>query len=169
MPNSIFDHEFWTSTPFGIVRGVFIVIDALLLFGIVYSLMKGLKFRPHFDLGRGASVRKKENVRQKFFRDRWTEIIKKFETGTNDGIRVAIIEADSLVDEALKQLSFKGEHFADRLEKLDRNEFKTLNRVWNAHRVRNDLVHTPGFFVGAHDAKAVLDNYEAFLRELGVM
>lgn len=166
---SFLDLAFWHGKPFGIVRAIFVTIDALLVFGIVYSMVKGWEFRPHFDIGRGVGGKRILSLRNKVFQERWQGIMKKFSLGTPDSIRVAIIEADSLADEALKQLSYQGEHFADRLEKLSSDDFKTLNKLWHSHRIRNDLVHTPGFFLAAHDAKAVLDNYEAFLKELGVL
>ncbi|RJQ28436.1 hypothetical protein C4571_03630 [Candidatus Parcubacteria bacterium] len=167
---SFFDLPFWTSRPFGVVRTIFIVLDALLLFGFAVAVVKGLHYYPKFDLGGSGHPKKKTvSLRNKFFQERWTGIAKKYLVGSPDSIRVAIIEADALIDEALKQLSFPGEHLADRLEKLNPEDFKTLNRLWNAHRVRNDLVHTPGFTLSAHDAKAVLDNYEAFLKELGML
>lgn len=37
------------------------------------------------------------------------------------------------------------------------------------HRMRNDLVHTPGFVLSLEDAKMALEGYEAFLKELEVI
>ncbi|RJP45691.1 hypothetical protein C4587_00425 [Candidatus Parcubacteria bacterium] len=166
---SFFELGFWSSKPFGVIKGIFLILDALLAFGFVLAVVKGLKFRPHFEI-RGSSTRARAaSQRNKFFRDRWDATMKKFMQGTPDAVRVAIIEADSLVDEALKQMSFPGEHFADRLQKLNKEDFKTLDRLWAAHRIRNDLVHTPGFFLSASDAKGVLEDYQAFLKEFGVL
>lgn len=162
---SFFDAGFWQSGPFLIVKAIFVIIDAALVALIAYSIAKAWEFRPKFDF-RAEKLAKPATERAKFFKERWRKIMEKFSEGTPDAMRVAIIEADALVEESLKHLSYQGEHFADRLEKLDPGEFSTLDRLWKAHRIRNDLVHVPGFFLAAHDAKAVLDSYEEFLKEL---
>ncbi|MDP3975076.1 MAG: hypothetical protein Q8P88_02220, partial [Candidatus Jorgensenbacteria bacterium] len=82
---------------------------------------------------------------------------------------LAIIEADKLVDDALKTSGLQGEHMADRLEKLRVEDYPTLDRLWRAHRVRNELVHTPDFGINEGDAKDVLRVYEKFLKELGAL
>ena len=81
-------------------------------------------------------------------------------------MKLAIIDADGLVDDVLKQMGLPGEHFADRLARLTPEELKTFDKVWTAHRVRNDLVHTPGFALGLDEARRVMKSYEAFLIEI---
>jgi len=56
--------------------------------------------------------------------------------------KLAVIEADKLADMILKKAGVKGESMAERLrgvEKLiDRSVYQ---RMWEAHKVRNELVH----------------------------
>jgi hypothetical protein len=66
-------------------------------------------------------------------------------------------------------MQIPGEHLADRLSNLDQDDIKSMNRVWRAHRLRNDLVHTPGFAVSPSDAQQAMDDYEAFLKEMEVI
>ena len=92
--------------------------------------------------------------------------MRKSSSASPDSMRMAVIEADSLVNDVLKQFGMPGEHLADRLANLSPDEYKTLDAVWKAHRIRNDLVHTPGFFVGPEEALKLLKDYELFLKEL---
>jgi len=66
-------------------------------------------------------------------------------------------------------MGLAGEHMADRLGQIKEAEVRTLDRLWRAHRVRNDLVHSPGFSLSLFDAKRVIDDYEAFLKEVKVL
>ena len=163
---SLLRTDFLHGETFQAIRGLFIALDVILAIGVAYLIIKMVPYLPKFEIA-PALGKKTLTAQTAYFRDRWQVIMKKFSMGSSDSIRVAIIEADSLVDEALKQRNIQGDHFADRLEKLDAEEFRTLDRLWNAHRIRNDLAHTPGFVLTAHDAKSVLESYEAFLKELG--
>ena len=58
---------------------------------------------------------------------------------------------------------------ADRLEQLDLTQINTLDNIWRAHRLRNQLVHTPGYSVNQVDAQRFLKYYEDFLKEIGVL
>ena len=98
--------------------------------------------------------------------DVWEKVVKKFVSGTPEGITLAVIEADKIVDDALKNLGLDGEHMADRLGQLSEEEVKGLDALWRAHRLRNNLVHSPDFKVSIEDAERALDAFENFLKQI---
>ena len=147
-----------------------LAVDALLLFGFFFAFFNGMRYRPHFRRSlRMTSERKFTTLREMVFHEHWQAILLKMASGTPDALKVSIIDADKLADDALKKLGLEGEHMADRLERLDAEDFKTLPKLQEAHRVRNELVHTPGFTVSALQAREVLKAYEEFLKEVGVL
>lgn len=150
-------------TTWDVLMVLFIVADALLLFGFIFALVKGWNYRPAIELQEAAV--KPRTLRKAVFEERWRAILKKASLGSADSLRIAVIEADSLVNDVLGQLGFEGKHMADRLINLNPDNYSTLNALWRAHRVRNDLVHTPGFFLSPEDAQKLLSDYEAFLKE----
>jgi hypothetical protein len=154
-------------------RVVFIIIDILLAVGFVYALVKAWHYHPNYKGdyhgAKGEHGKRVPTIRDIVLRERWQSIEKKFALDTPESTRLAIIEADALVDTALKGMQIPGEHLADRLSNLDQNDIKSMNRVWRAHRLRNDLVHTPGFAVPPADAQRTMDDYEAFLKEMEVI
>ncbi len=156
-----------------LIRDVFIVLDVFLAFGFVFAFVKGHRFRPDFDFeghGHGSAGKKKIfTLRDAITNERWHLIMKKFSLGTPESARIAVIEADALVDTVLKSTGVPGEHLADRLSNLDTDELTTMDKLLRAHRLRNDLVHTSGFVLSTNDAKMALDSYEAFLKELGLL
>lgn len=82
--------------------------------------------------------------------------------------KMAIIEADKLVDTVLKRAGIKGESMAERLRRCERIvDRSAYQAMWDAHKVRNQLVHE--FDHGFDDAQAheVLWKMKKFLVSLG--
>lgn len=150
-----------------VVKVIFIIADILLAAGFLYALMQGLKYRPKFKLQEKRVG--KLTLRTAVFRDRWHSVLRKFSTEYPESMRLGIIEADSLVDSILKDMGLEGEHMADRLSRIDPESFQSLQALWRAHRLRNELVHTPGFSLSSEDAKKAIADYESFLREVRIL
>jgi len=97
------------------------------------------------------------------------DVLKRIGTGTQEGLRLAIIEADKLADDALKRMGFAGEHMADRLDKISDDDLRSLDKLWRAHRIRNNVVHTPGFELSPASSRQVIEEYQAFFTEIGLL
>lgn len=60
-------------------------------------------------------------------------------------LRQALITADKCMDNALRDIS-KGETMGERLISSEsRFDSITYNKIWEAHKLRNNLVHESGF------------------------
>jgi hypothetical protein len=162
----------WTNM-YDVTRMFFLFIDLLLFVSIVVLYFEARKMRPKLYLNpRTALGVEKEaiRVRDEALKAQWEKLMNKSESAPPQSLTLAIIEADTFVDNILKiNLKLPGEHMADRLESLSGGDLKTLDHLWRAHRARNDLVHTPGYYLAAADARRVLHDYEAFLKELEVV
>lgn len=150
-------------------RGVFIVADVVLFIAFIYVLMQAFSVRPRFSVGgkliKFATLLRKDAA----LGEKWRKIVAKLESAPPQSYTLTIIDADKFVDDILKKLGLKGEHMADRLEVLGGEDLVSLDRLWRAHRIRNALVHSPGFAISERDAKEVLEAYEAFLKEIGLL
>ncbi len=152
------------------IAPAFVAMDSVLIAGIIYALVKGWAFRPALSLFDRVSPKKKgEFIKDEGIARAWKILQDRAVTGIPDTMRLALIEADALIDTVLKKAGYEGEHMADRLSELTSDEVVSLDRVWRAHRLRNDLVHTPGFTVTPNDTSFAMKAYEDFLRELGVL
>jgi hypothetical protein len=150
------------------VRWLFIFLDIVVIIAFAFVFRKALEYRPKFTF-RYRRKKKESPFDTKVFVRRWEHIGKSAPKSPPQSYILAIIEADKLVDDALKVLGLGGEHMADRLEKLRVEDYPTLDRLWRAHRVRNELVHTPDFDINPSDAEDTLEAYEKFLKELGAL
>ncbi|MBI4119582.1 MAG: hypothetical protein HY456_01910 [Parcubacteria group bacterium] len=150
------------------VKLIFYILDAVLAALFVYVFRKSLRFRTLFREG-AAQDRRTLTLLNSEFIGQWREIEEKAGSELPETLKIAIIEADKLVDNVLRRVGIPGEHMADRLEHLPADELKSLEALWRAHRLRNDIVHTPGFDLSPAEAKRTLSVYEAFLKEIGVL
>jgi hypothetical protein len=150
---------------------IFIILDILLVVGFVYAYKKAWHYHPTYESKKDAGAAKghRQTMHDIVMKERWHATMVKFALGTPEAARVAIIEADALVDAALKNMEIEGEHLADRLSNLESDEIESMPRIWRAHRMRNDLVHTPGFAVTPQNAERTMRDYEAFLKEIKVI
>ncbi|MEK7630315.1 MAG: hypothetical protein AAB432_02970 [Patescibacteria group bacterium] len=163
----------WLANPqiysvYRIVRDIFIILDISIVVGFVWIFIKALEFRPKFSL-HPSKQEKKRGAKDQFVIKNWQSVMEKSNSNPPQSLVLAIIEADKLTDTVLKKMDILGEHMADRLEKISSWELKTLDKLWRAHRVRNELVHQPEFSISPADAKEVLKAYENFLKELEVL
>src|SRR3989344_1992025 len=150
------------------IRAIIVFLDLILLIWFIAVFIVSLKYRPRLRPSRGA-IKKTFTLRDAVLKERWQNVRRKAAIGSPDALKVAIIDADKIVDDSLKQLGLGGEHMADRLEKIMPHEIRSLSRLWRAHRVRNNLVHTPDFIIKAAEARKTLEDYEAFLKEVKLL
>lgn len=147
---------------------LFFVLDIAVFGAFCYTLKKAIDARPKFHRKRPPKKRVL-TLMQAALRERWQTVMRKFKSRSPESARMAIIEADALVDEALKRMGIKGEHMADRLGRLSSDELTTLGRIWRAHRLRNELVHGPHTALPPEVAEAAMGDYEDFLKDIGVL
>jgi hypothetical protein len=80
--------------------------------------------------------------------------------------RVAIIEADVILDEMVTRMGYKGDSLADKLKAVERSDFSTIQLAWEAHLIRNRIAHGGSDFnLTRHEAVRVIALYEEVFRE----
>ncbi len=83
--------------------------------------------------------------------------------------KLAIIEADIILDEALKSAGYAGASLGERLKGITTNQLQSLDDAWQAHKVRNQIAHAGSDFVLTHKlAQDTIKQYRRAFHELGV-
>ena len=82
---------------------------------------------------------------------------------------MALIEADNLFDDLLKQIKLPGESMADRLKYLDSSQVPNIDEIWQAHKLRNIVVHNPEYPITKNEIESGVRAYEKALKELEFM
>lgn len=100
-------------------------------------------------------------------RRQWEEI-EQISSQSRMGQKMAIVEADKLLDGVLKSMAMPGQTLGERL-KFACYKYADLKKVWFAHRLRNQIVHEATFEVGDRDARLAVAEYKRALKTLGVL
>jgi hypothetical protein len=97
---------------------------------------------------------------------KWQKVLMRLKKGDEASLKLAIIEADNIFDDILKRMGLPGMDMGERLRQFEEHELKSVNLVWEAHRLRNAIVHEPTILVTQEQAAQAVANYEAALKEL---
>lgn len=81
---------------------------------------------------------------------------------------LAIIDADKLVDEALRKSHLKGKTMGERLVAAQRM-LSNNDSIWFAHKLRNKLVHEQYTNLKEADVKSALIGFRQALKDLGAL
>lgn len=129
---------------------IFVLIPLIIVF---FAIIAVQNLSPKFD--------------KTFYRDKWKEIEMMSKAGETYAHH-AVTEADKLFAAALKRLHFRGETTADRMRSAA-SSLKNNEDVWEAHKLRNKLVHDASFKVKSRDVKRALASYHRALKTLGAL
>lgn len=101
--------------------------------------------------------------------NRWAEIKRHVNSFTEAEWKLAVIEADKFVDETLKTAGFVGESMGERLMLIQPGQILSLQTLWDAHKLRNLLVHDPRYQMTHRQAIVAVEAFEETLIELGAL
>jgi len=102
------------------------------------------------------------------YREKWMTIeqqLKKEEPAT---FSMCVLNADKLLDQAMKDKGLKGEVMADRLKSASKL-FTNRNFVWSAHKLRNKIAHDADVKVTYDDARRALGDFKRALKDVGAI
>ncbi len=97
---------------------------------------------------------------------RWRRVLEQAHAESGQSSRLAILEADIMLNELLDVLGYKGDTMADKMRGVDRANFHTIDLAWEAHKIRNKIAHEGGAHqISAREARRVIGLYEKVLKE----
>jgi hypothetical protein len=97
---------------------------------------------------------------------RWRDIEGLMQSANTADWRIAILEADIMLDDMLTQMGYEGDSIGDKLKKVDRPDFKTLDLAWTAHKVRNNIAHEGASYQLTRDeADETINNFKKVFDE----
>ena len=101
---------------------------------------------------------------------RWDNIQQKVTEDSPESWRIAIIEADILLDETLTNAGYVGHSIGDKLKSANPESFTTVQSAWEAHKVRNEIAHVGSdFILTKKSAQDTVLHFERVFREFGVI
>jgi uncharacterized membrane-anchored protein YhcB (DUF1043 family) len=99
----------------------------------------------------------------------WKDIERHFFAGSDSDLKVAIIEADTALDSALRNAGVLGVNLGDRLKKVKIAQLPNVEDVWQAHKLRNQIAHDDTLVLKRDIAERALGIYRKALESLGAL
>jgi hypothetical protein len=83
--------------------------------------------------------------------------------------KLAIIEADVILDDVLKQQGYAGNSLGERLKSIGPSQLDSLQDAWEAHKVRNRIAHEGAdYILTQRSAQETITRYQRVFDEFGV-
>ncbi len=152
----------------GTLVGISIPVSVFLVIGIIYcveglkkirdkeSLIHDLKVEPAFeDVPAGDMT----------MAHQWEKALQHVESANENDWKQAIIDADILLDDLLNKMGYRGESVGEKLKRVASGDMKSLNEAWEAHKVRNQIAHEPGFVLSQYQARQAIGMYRKVFEE----
>lgn len=153
--------EFW----FLIVKITFIAISAVLAGGLIFALAKSSYIRWRFVEDATEFMTFKPSGVRKLVKA-WNKIKGRIDTGVESEYKLAVIEADGVVDDVLRRIGHKGDNLEERLKGLTSATLPNIEDLKEAHRSRTRILHNPDQGLSAEEAEKLLKVYEKALEDL---
>lgn len=139
------------------VLGLIVVVAVFFALRWVYRLLKRLLFSP-----------KMHGLDKKGVQFRWQEIERLSTDNGEMSLKMAVLEADKLLDHALKAMAMPGKTLGERL-KFAAYKYPKIKKVWWAHRLRNQLAHESSFYLDPRMARRAIREFKKALQMLNLL
>lgn len=99
----------------------------------------------------------------------WGKIRQKLQTDNESAWKVAIIEADNIIDDLIARMRYPGENMGERLAGINPGQIENIDELKKAHETRNRIIHEENFRLTKELADETLGYYENFLKYFEVL
>lgn len=102
------------------------------------------------------------------FRSRWMTIETKLKRDDVHSHTICVLEADKLLDQALREKGLPGKTMADRMKQCQ-GKWTNGNGVWAAHKLRNRLAHETDVKIDYERSRQALVAYKQAMKDIGAI
>lgn len=110
----------------------------------------------------------KEGLSREKIASQWRQIEELLRQPGEMGAKLAVMEADKILDQVLKMMFMPGENMGQRL-KYSYHKYEQLRKVRWAHRIRNQIAHESTFHLDRRIARKAVEEFKKALEVLGAL
>lgn len=164
----------------GVLNFLDLIWSTYALFAYIFSIFllivyvyAATRYRQLSDL-RAEMFKERERIYDERFRsgpknDRLADMHEHIESDRPNDWKLAIIEADIILDESLKDAGYLGSSLGERLRSISTSQLNSLDDAWQAHKVRNQIAHGGAdFILTKRLADDTIKQYLRVFNELGI-
>lgn len=150
---------------FLVIKIIFIIVSFFFLGFIIFALIKSswLKRLIIWDLKEFLTYQPFELRKVE---KQWKEIRKRLDTEMESEWKLAVIDADKILEDTLSRLGISGKNLEEKMTNLTSATLPNIEEVKEAHKIRNNIVYDPAYKLSLEEAKKAVSIYEKSLIEL---
>ncbi len=164
----IFDSKTWDTI--GLISGLLsIFCITIIIYVVVRSFELRTDEKENIDKKIADALFEKKQ-RERNANPRWHYVLSLVESLNPSDWRVAIIEADTMLEDFLRDKDFLGETLGELLKDAQSGGYQYVDDAWKAHTIRNQIAHGGSEFAfNQNEARRAIKMYENFFEELEVI
>jgi hypothetical protein len=150
-----------------IIQVVSLLISTIFLFLIIFFLIKtdiiGERVEHYIGVLGSKDISKRRSLKA------WKQIQKKLRMKESNQWKLAILEADKILDEILRMAGFPGRNLDERLEQADPAQIPNLEELRQAHKTRDRIANEPAFIVTQNEVGIIIEIYRKTFQDLNLI
>lgn len=99
----------------------------------------------------------------------WNKIKSRLDLSSEAEHKLAVIEADNLLNETLERMGYDGDTVGEKLKQITSIRLSDIDQILEAHKIRNNIVYDPDYQLSLDQGQRALEIYEKTLQELQVL
>ncbi|MDX1608449.1 MAG: hypothetical protein R3251_04540 [Candidatus Spechtbacterales bacterium] len=100
---------------------------------------------------------------------KWQKVEERINSNQDSEWKLAVIEADAMLDELIKAMGYKGKTMGERMREIKPEQFPRLDDAWRAHKVRNFIAHDPSYPFSKEVAQRTINIYRDIFKQFDIL
>jgi hypothetical protein len=102
--------------------------------------------------------------------EHWKHIVEMFQSSEVTAWRMAIIDADAMLEDLITQMGFSGQNFGEKLKNMQQESVPWVQSAWDVHLLRNKLAHEGSRYpLNDREAYQAFKVYESIFQNTGYL
>ena len=161
----------WLLRAWEIYSIIAFIVSAILIVGIIYAYIRFNQLS-EIEVQNIAEAERmwKELYGENAGNSQWNQIQSHLDSESPNDWKLAIIEADIMLDKTLTDAGYAGTSVGEKLKSASPQSMTTIRDAWDAHMIRNKIAHQGSDFVlTKRTARETITKYQRVFQEFGVM
>lgn len=155
-------------TGFHYIKVTATVISMIAIAIAIYSFMRISEIAAEETRKLGLALNWNSEKRQK--NERWDRVEKYMSSLSSSDWKIAILEADNILDQVVERMGYPGETLGERMKNIEASDFPYLDEAWTAHKTRNSIAHKgTDYELTRSEAEQTINIYHRVFKELGYL
>lgn len=102
------------------------------------------------------------------YRSRWMDVEQQLRRDEVSSYHLCILNADKLLDQALREKGLKGSTMAERMKQM-KGKWTYSDALWSAHKLRNKIAHETDVRIDYDGTRRALIAFKQALKDVGAI